>query len=94
MAACQGNNSGPHSLYYLLVVDDNMYISPPFLKHVTSVDRSERQGSPALFYKQTPISQRRERAIMWGIILGLALGAVFLCVFAWFILKITHFGKK
>ena len=83
-----------HSISFLSVTDGKGYTSSFSLNHTTSVDRSKRQGSPALLYKQTPISERRERAIMWGIILGLVLGAVFLCVIAWFILKITHFGKK
>ncbi|TKJ33916.1 hypothetical protein CEE39_03270 [bacterium (candidate division B38) B3_B38] len=94
VAACEGNNSSTHSLYYTLVADDNLYISPSFLDHATSVDRSERRGPPFLLYKSSAISQRRERAIMWGIILGLLLGAVFLCLFGWFILKMTKFGKK
>jgi len=87
-------NSPYYSLSSLSLTDGNRYTSPFSLNDNPSVDRSERRGPPFLLYKSSAISQRRERAIMWGIILGLVLGAVFLCLFGWFILRMTKFGKK
>lgn len=86
---------GDNSSYYLsspLVTNDSRFAPTSSLDSSSSVDRGQRQGSA--LYKQLPSLQRRERAIIWGIILGLVLGTIFLCLFGWFILKVTKFGKK
>lgn len=89
---CQGGDIPSYYLSSPLVTESSRCTFTSSLDHISEVDRSQWQNSPS--YKKQPSLQRRERAIIWGIILGLVLGTIFLCLFGWFILKITKFGKK